>query len=76
MEKGSGLLSVYPEAMRTFHNTYLTEHDIDNKTAVVFFFNQYGAGGKDRNTDGFMPRGKQFGYMWMGKILRIIINHK
>jgi hypothetical protein len=65
MEKGSGLLSVYPEAMRTFHNTYLTERDIDNKTAVVFFFNQYGAGGKkDRNTDGFMPRGKQFGYMF------------
>jgi hypothetical protein len=31
----------------------------------VFFFNQYGAGGaKDRNADGFMPRDKQFGYMF------------
>jgi hypothetical protein len=31
----------------------------------MFFFNQYGAGGaKDRNADGFMPRDKQFGYMF------------
>jgi hypothetical protein len=65
MEKGSGLLATYPEAMRIFQNTYLSERDIDDKTAVVFFFNQYGASGeKDRNADGFMPRDKQFGYMF------------
>jgi hypothetical protein len=29
----------------------------------MFFFEQYGAGGaEDRNADGFMPRGQQFGY--------------
>jgi hypothetical protein len=65
MEKGSGLLATYPEAMRIFQNTYLSERDIDDKTAYIFFFDQYGAGGaKDRNADGFMPRGKQFGYMF------------
>jgi hypothetical protein len=51
--------------MKVFHNTYLSERDIDDKTAVMFFFDQYGAGGvKDRNADGFMPRDKQFGYMF------------
>jgi hypothetical protein len=65
MEKGSGLLTAYPNAMKVFHNTYLSERDIDDKTAVMFFFDQYGAGGeKDRNVDGFMPRGQQFGYMF------------
>jgi hypothetical protein len=59
------LLAAYPEAMRTFQNSYLSERDIDDKTAVVFFFDRFGAGGeKNRNVDGFMPRGKQFGYMF------------
>jgi hypothetical protein len=51
--------------MRTFQNTYLSERDIDDKTVCLFFFNQYGSGGEEnRNADGFMPRGKQFGYMF------------
>jgi hypothetical protein len=51
--------------MRTFQNTYLSERDIDDKTVCLFFFNQYGSGGEEnRNADGFMPRDKQFGYMF------------
>jgi hypothetical protein len=64
LEKGSGLLHTYPETMRTFQNTYSVDREIDDKTAYLFFFNQYGAGEKDRNTDGFMPRGEQFGYIF------------
>jgi hypothetical protein len=30
----------------------------------LFFFNQYGARTKDRDADGFMPRDKQFGYIF------------
>jgi hypothetical protein len=65
MEKGSGLLDAYPAAMKTFHNTYSADRTIDEKTAYLFFFDQYGAGGaKNRDADGFMPRGQQFGYMF------------
>jgi hypothetical protein len=65
MEKGSGLLDAYPAAMKTFHNTYSAAGTIDEKTAYLFFFDQYGAGGaKNRDADGFMPRGQQFGYMF------------
>jgi hypothetical protein len=41
------------------------DRTIDEKTAYLFFFNQFGAGGaKNRDADGFMPRGQQFGYMF------------
>jgi hypothetical protein len=64
MDKGSRLLTSYPEAMKIFQNAYSAAKIIDNKTAYLFFFNKFGAGGKNRDADGFMPRGKQFGYLF------------
>ena len=65
LEKESGLLAAYPDAMKEFNGDYAAKRDIDNKTAYLFFFDQFGAGGsQDRDADGFMPRNKQFGYMF------------
>ena len=65
MESGSGLLSAYPDAMKAFQNEYSVNRSIDDKTAYLFFFNQFGAGSsKNRDADGFMPRNKQFGYLF------------
>jgi hypothetical protein len=65
LAKGSRLLSAYTTAMKALHNEYGSYRDIDETTAYMFFFNQYGTGTKEgRDTYGFMPRDKQFAYMF------------
>jgi hypothetical protein len=64
LDEKSKLLSSYPDLMKNFNNEYGSNRNIDDKTAYLFFFNQYGAGTKDRDADGFMPRDKQFGYIF------------
>jgi hypothetical protein len=65
-EGGSGILSTYLPNMRTLNAAFKADKaakglSIDSKAAYLFLVNQ--AAGGDRDKQGFMPRGMQFGYI-------------
>jgi hypothetical protein len=65
-EGGSGILSTYLPNMRTLNAAFKADKvakglSIDSKAAYLFLVKQ--AAGGDRDKQGFMPRGMQFGYI-------------
>ncbi|NDV70445.1 hypothetical protein, partial [Dysgonomonas sp. 25] len=64
-EKGSGLLSAYNGNMKALQDAYKKHKGgaFDKNTAYVFIMGKSGRK-NDRDTKGFMPKGKQFGYIF------------
>ncbi len=62
-EKGSGLLSDYNAKMKDLQRAYRDAKGIDKNTCYLFILDKSGAG-KNRDAQGFMPRGNQFGYIF------------
>ncbi|MDR0865390.1 MAG: hypothetical protein LBO74_10740 [Candidatus Symbiothrix sp.] len=63
-EKGSGLFHDYNSKMNALISAYKQENPtIDDKTSYVFILNN--SGSADRNAAGFMPLGKQFGFVFV-----------
>lgn len=64
-EKGSGLLSAYNGNMKALQDAYKKHKggSFDKNTAYVFIMGESGRK-NDRDTQGFMPKGKQFGYIF------------
>jgi hypothetical protein len=66
LEKGGGSLSAYTSAMKELQGAYINAgNDIDGKAAYLFYIN--GGNGADdagRDTTAFMPRNKQFAYVF------------
>jgi len=62
-EGKSGIISTYLPNMRTLNAAYQAAKSsaLESKTAYLFLVNQ--AAGGDRDKQGFMPRGMQFGYI-------------
>ncbi|MDR1203628.1 MAG: hypothetical protein LBL58_18625, partial [Tannerellaceae bacterium] len=74
-EKGSGLLKAYNEKMTALQNAYRAARGgIEKNTCYVFVLN-YSGGDNDRNTAGFMPHGKQFGYIFLSGISKNEAGH-
>ena len=68
-ERGSGLLSNYNEQMLKLQRAYREARGgLDRNTNYIFILNHSGDGTNDRNTAGFMPRGGQFGYLFLSNI--------
>jgi len=65
--KGSGLLSAYTPAMRRLNDAYRQERGFAPGTAYLFVMDDSGRG-RDRDAAGFMPRGKQAGYIFKGSL--------
>ncbi len=64
-ESSSGLLDAYTTPMKALQSAYMQEREIDAGTAYVFIFeNGESSDELDRSKAGFMPRGKQFGYIF------------
>ncbi|NDV70046.1 fibronectin type III domain-containing protein [Dysgonomonas sp. 25] len=64
-EKNSGILSAYNGNMKNLQSAYKKHKggSFDKNTAYVFIMGESGKK-NDRNTQGFMPKGKQFGYIF------------
>jgi len=65
--KGSELLSAYTPAMRRLNDAYRQERGFAPGTAYLFVMDDSGRG-RDRDAAGFMPRGKQAGYIFKGSL--------
>ncbi len=63
----SSLLQSYTEPMKKLQAAYAAEGGIDKNTCYIFVLN-YSGTEKNRNTAGFMPRGKQFGYIFLSNL--------
>jgi hypothetical protein len=64
LDEASSLLQTYTEPMLALQAAYKqAKGGIDKNTAYLFILNKSGAG-KNRDAAGFMPRGKQFGYIF------------
>ncbi|MDR0660194.1 MAG: hypothetical protein LBG19_05215 [Prevotellaceae bacterium] len=65
-EKGGGLLSAYTSAMKELQAAYINaNNDIDGKAAYLFYINgDNGADDAGRDATAFMPRNKQFAYVF------------
>ncbi|KAA6344576.1 hypothetical protein EZS27_007810 [termite gut metagenome] len=72
-DKNSPLLSAYNDKMKKLQAAYKEEKGIDGKTSYLFILEDSGVK-KNRNTQGFMPRGGQFGYIFRGNIDKKDIN--
>jgi hypothetical protein len=67
-EKGSGLLAAYNDKMTALQNAYReAKGSLERNACYVFVLNHSGENG-NRNTAGFMPRGKQFAYIFLSNI--------
>ena len=73
-EKGSGLLQAYNEQMLDLQRAYRDAKGIDRNTSYIFILNHSGDN-NNRHTSGFMPRGKQFGYIFLSNIPRNEVNN-
>jgi hypothetical protein len=64
LKKGSsGIFNDYPAAMKTFQQEYFSKKDVDNKTAYLYVISG-ATDDKSRDFSGFMPRARQFGYLF------------
>ncbi|MDL2252116.1 hypothetical protein LJC12_04625, partial [Odoribacter sp. OttesenSCG-928-J03] len=66
-DKGSGLLSAYNAKMKALNSAYQSERNVDKSTSYLFIFDKKsGHEGRqnDRDVRAFMPRNKQFGYLY------------
>ncbi|KAA6338453.1 hypothetical protein EZS27_013542 [termite gut metagenome] len=72
-DKNSPLLSAYNDKMKKLQVAYKEEKGTDGKTSYLFILDESGVK-KNRNTQGFMPRGGQFGYIFKGNIDKKDIN--
>jgi hypothetical protein len=69
-EESSKLLTAYNDNMNKLQAAYKQARGgIESKTCYIFVLNKSGVE-KNRNTAGFMPRGKQFGYIFLDNIDR------
>lgn len=67
-EKNSPLLSAYNDNMNELQTAYKQyKGSLDSEAAYLFILDDSGDG-KNRDTQGFMPRGKQFGYIFLKNI--------
>jgi len=62
-DKGSGFLSAYNNHMKALNEAYSSQRGTDPSTSYLFVLLYSGQGG-DRDFSGFMPRDKQFGYLF------------
>ncbi len=70
----SSLLQSYTEPMKKLQAAYAAEGGIDKNTCYIFVLN-YSGTEKNRNTAGFMPRGKQFGYIFLSNLKASEVNN-
>ncbi|MFV0587985.1 hypothetical protein [Bacteroides reticulotermitis] len=67
-DQGKELLSAYNPKMNNLQEAYKEYNTgLDKETACVFLLSDSGDG-KNRDTQGFMPLGKQFGYIFLDNI--------
>ena len=59
----SGLFSAYTPGMKSLNAAYASSHTVEEDAAYLFVLSKSGYK-KDRNFSGFMPLGKQFGYLF------------
>ncbi|WP_163273521.1 hypothetical protein [Dysgonomonas sp. 511] len=62
-KEGSKLLSAYNDKMKALQNAYKEKHSVESGTTYLFILGK--SGGSEA---GFMPRGKQFGYIFTDKL--------
>ncbi len=67
-DKGSGLLTAYNDKMAALQSAYKETKGSIEKDACYIFVLNYSGDDNNRNTAGFMPRGKQFGYIFLSNI--------
>lgn len=71
----SSLLQSYTEPMKKLQAAYAAaKGGIDKSTCYIFVLN-YSGTEKNRNTAGFMPRGKQFGYIFLSNLKASEVNN-
>ncbi len=59
----SGLLSAYNSEMKSLNSAYASSHVVEEDASYLFILSQSGHK-RDRNFSGFMPLGKQYGYLF------------
>ncbi|NDV79477.1 hypothetical protein [Dysgonomonas sp. 511] len=69
-KEGSKLLSAYNDKMKALQNAYKEKHSVESGTTYLFILGK--SGGSEA---GFMPRGKQFGYIFTDKLSEDKICH-
>ena len=63
-DKNSGLLHAYNDKMRNLINYYKAQAEYYDKNACYIFILNDSGDGNNRDAQGFMPRGKQFGFIF------------
>ncbi len=75
-DKSSGLLTAYNSKMDSLQTAYKKAIGSKyQKDACYIFVLNYSGVEKNRNTAGFMPRGKQFGYIFLSNLDKKEINN-
>ncbi|NDW11236.1 hypothetical protein, partial [Dysgonomonas sp. 520] len=65
IDEKSGMLEAYNDQMNALISAYKADNNIDSKTSYIFLLKE-NKSKNGRNVQAFMPRGKQFGFVFSG----------